>query len=36
MYDIKLEEGKELPRDVCIAGVRFPRNTNLMFRAGKK
>jgi hypothetical protein len=24
-HDIKLEEGKELPRDVCIAGVRFPR-----------
>ncbi|KAI0277137.1 cytochrome P450 [Russula aff. rugulosa BPL654] len=35
-YDIKLEEGKEIPSDVCIGGMRFPRNTNLMFRARKK
>ena len=35
-YDIKLEEGKGIPSDVCIAGSRFPRNANLMFRARKK
>jgi len=35
-YDIKVEEGKETPSDVCIAGSRFPRTTNLMFRARKK
>jgi hypothetical protein len=35
-YDVKIEEGKEIPSDVCIAGMRFPRNANLMFRARKK
>ncbi|KAF8491192.1 cytochrome P450 [Russula emetica] len=35
-YDIKLEEGKAIPSDVCIAGSRFPRNANLMFRARKR
>jgi cytochrome P450 len=35
-YDVKLEDGKEIPSDVCIAGSRFPRTANLMFRARKK
>ncbi|KAF8491193.1 cytochrome P450 [Russula emetica] len=35
-YDIKLEEGKEIPSDVCIASSRFPRNANVMFRARQK
>jgi hypothetical protein len=35
-YDFKLEEGKEIPSDVYIAGLRFPGNANMMFRARKK
>jgi len=35
-YDIKLEDGKKIPSDVCIAGSRFPRTANVMFRARKK
>jgi hypothetical protein len=35
-YDIKLEEGKEIPRDSHFGGLRFPRNANLMLRARKK
>jgi hypothetical protein len=34
-YDFKLEEGKEIPRDSYISGLRFPRNANLMLRARK-
>jgi hypothetical protein len=31
-YDVEFEEGKGLPRDFRIAGVRFPENSNVMFR----
>ncbi|KAF8491191.1 cytochrome P450 [Russula emetica] len=35
-YDIKLEEGKELPRGFCIASMKFPGNANVMFRSRQK
>lgn len=31
-YDFKLEEGKEVPRDRCIASTRIVRNANVLFR----
>ncbi|KAI9431120.1 cytochrome P450, partial [Lactarius indigo] len=31
-YDFKLEEGKEVPRDLCIASSRFPRDARVLFR----
>jgi hypothetical protein len=36
MYDIKLEEGKGVPRTVSIAGARFPGKANVMFRKRQK
>ena len=35
-YDIKLEEGKEVPRGRYIAGMYFPGNANVMFRTRQK
>jgi len=35
-YDIKIEEGKHVPRDHCVAELRFPGDTNVMFRARQK
>ncbi len=35
-YDIKFEEGKGVPGGWCLAEVRWPGNTNLMFRARQK
>lgn len=35
-YDIKFEEGKGAPREFFLSGMRFPGDTNLMFRARKK
>ncbi|KAI0277140.1 cytochrome P450 [Russula aff. rugulosa BPL654] len=35
-YDIKLEEGKEIPRGFCIASLKFPGNANVMFRSRQK
>ncbi len=31
-YDFKLEEGKEIPRDLCIASSIISRNANVLFR----
>jgi len=35
-YDIKFEEGKKIPPELFLAGVRFPGNMNAMFRARQK
>jgi hypothetical protein len=35
-YDIKLEEGKEIPRGFWIAAMKFPGNANVMFRSRQK
>ncbi|KAI0002407.1 cytochrome P450 [Russula compacta] len=35
-YDIKFEEGKGAPPGICIAGMRIPRTTNVMFRTRQK
>ncbi|KAF8467567.1 cytochrome P450 [Russula ochroleuca] len=35
-YDIKFEEGKGVPRELCIAGLRFPGKANVMFRTRQK
>jgi hypothetical protein len=35
-YDIKLEEGKKVPRGFCIASVYFPGNANVMFRSRQR
>jgi hypothetical protein len=35
-YDIKFEEGKGVPREFCIAGLRFPGNATVMFRTRQK
>lgn len=35
-YDIKLEEGKKIPRGRNIAGMRFPGNADVMFRTRQK
>ncbi|KAH9169609.1 cytochrome P450 [Lactarius sanguifluus] len=31
-YDLKLEEGKETPPDLCIASSRIPRDASVLFR----
>ncbi|KAH8980713.1 cytochrome P450 [Lactarius hatsudake] len=31
-YDFKLEDGKEIPRDLCLASLRIPRNVSVLFR----
>ncbi|KAN0118582.1 Cytochrome P450, partial [Russula decolorans] len=35
-YDMKFEEGKGVPRENCIAGMRIPGSTNVMFRYRQK
>ena len=35
-YDIKFEEEKGAPREVWIAGLRFPGTANVMFRTRQK
>jgi hypothetical protein len=35
-YDIEIEGGKGVPNDVCIAGLRFPKEANVMFRTRQK
>jgi len=35
-YDIKIEEGKAVPRDLFLSEVRLPGNANVMFRARQK
>jgi len=35
-YDIKFEEGGKVPRELFLAGVRFPGNANAMFRERQK
>lgn len=35
-YDIEFEEGKRVPRELCIAAMRFPGNANVMFRTRQK
>ena len=31
-YDIKFEEGKQVPRSIVVGGVRIPGKANVMFR----
>ncbi|KAH8999713.1 cytochrome P450, partial [Lactarius deliciosus] len=31
-YDLKLEEGREVPRDICFASSRIPRDASVLFR----
>ncbi|KAH9063633.1 cytochrome P450 [Lactarius vividus] len=31
-YDMKLEDGKEIPRDLCFASMRIPREASVLFR----
>ncbi|KAH9070836.1 cytochrome P450 [Lactarius deliciosus] len=31
-YDLKLEEGREVPRDLCIAASLIPRDASVLFR----
>jgi hypothetical protein len=35
-YDIGFEEGKGVPREICIAGMHFPKTSNVMFRTRQK
>jgi hypothetical protein len=35
-YDIKFEEGHDVPRGSTIAAVRSPANVNVMFRKRQK
>ncbi|KAI0292779.1 cytochrome P450 [Russula brevipes] len=35
-YDFKLEEGKGVPPDICIAALRIPGSANVLFRARQK
>jgi hypothetical protein len=35
-YDLKLEEGKKVPRTVCIATSRIIRNADVLFRKRQK
>jgi hypothetical protein len=31
-YDMKFEDGKGVPPDLCIAGIRVPGRTGVMFK----
>jgi hypothetical protein len=31
-FDLKLEEGKEVPRELCIASSIIPGNVDVLFR----
>jgi hypothetical protein len=35
-YDVKFEEGKGVPREVCVSGMRIPGNSSVMFRTRQK
>jgi hypothetical protein len=35
-YDIEFEEGKGVPRELCIGGMRLPGTANVMFRTRQK
>jgi hypothetical protein len=35
-YDVKFEDGKGVPREVCVATLRFPGKANVMFRTRRK
>ena len=35
-YDMKFEEGKGVPHELCIAGMRVPGKANVMFRYRQK
>ncbi|KAI9511438.1 cytochrome P450 [Russula earlei] len=35
-YDLKLEEGKKVPRQICIASSLIPGNTDILFRKRQK
>ncbi|KAI9511490.1 cytochrome P450 [Russula earlei] len=35
-YDVKFEEGKSAPRDLCIFGMRIPMTSNVMFRTRQR
>jgi len=35
-YDMKFEEGKEAPRELCVAGLRIAGAANVMFRTRQK
>jgi len=35
-YDVKFEEGKAVPRPLCIAALRLPGKANVLFRARQK
>ncbi|KAF8467574.1 cytochrome P450 [Russula ochroleuca] len=35
-YDVKFEEGKGVPRELCIAGMRLPGKANVLFRTRQK
>ena len=35
-YDLKLEEGKKVPRDINFHTARIPRNADVLFRKRQK
>jgi hypothetical protein len=35
-YDVKFEDGKGVPRELCIAGLHFPGKANVLFRTRQK
>jgi hypothetical protein len=35
-YDVKFEDGKGAPQDVCVAAMRFPAEADVMFKARRK
>jgi cytochrome P450 len=35
-YDVKFEEGKGVPRQICVSGMRIPGKANVMFRTRQK
>ena len=35
-YDVKFEEGKGVPRERCIAALRFPGKADVSFRTRQK
>jgi len=35
-YDLKLEEGKEVPRQLCIGTSLIPGNADVLFRKRQK
>ncbi len=35
-YDVKFEDGKGIPREHCVAGMRFPGDADVMFRSRRE